>query len=178
VVQALGLDAVSSYAADGQYAGNMWPYTQLTEHVGKLYWNACLRDRIPTVAFVTAGWDTRPRIEHSVSWIPWIKAQPDPTPPAEQEPLIDAVTASPKQLARHLQDAIDWTRKNRDLNPANAVIIYAWNENDEGGWLIPTLSEGTGRLDAIRDVLKGNSANASLTQPARQAADIPDAPSP
>jgi hypothetical protein len=41
---------------------------------------------------------------------------------------------------------------------ANAVIIYAWNEHDEGGWLSPTrTAEGkpdTSRLDAIRDVLK------------------------
>jgi hypothetical protein len=26
-----------------------------------------------------------------------------------------------------------------ELNPANALIIYAWNEHDEGGWLMPTL---------------------------------------
>lgn len=43
------------------------------------------------------------------------------------------------------------------LNPANAIIIYAWNEHDEGGWLSPTWSPdgnpNTARLDAIRSVL-------------------------
>jgi hypothetical protein len=34
------------------------------------------------------------------------------------------------------------------------VIIYAWNEFDEGGWICPTISEGTSRLDAISKVLK------------------------
>ncbi len=83
-----------------------------------------------------------------------VAAQPDPTPPAEQKPLIDDVTATPAQLAQHLREALEWTRQNRDLNPANAILVYAWNENDEGGWLIPTLAEGTTRLDALAKVLK------------------------
>jgi hypothetical protein len=38
------------------------------------------------------------------------------------------------------------------------VIIYAWNEHDEGGWLCPTWSPDgrpdRRRLEAIRKVLK------------------------
>jgi hypothetical protein len=152
-MQALGFDAVSAYAAGGQYQGDMWSYTQLTDHVRSHYWDVCRQNRIPTITFVTAGWDTRPRLEHPVSWMPG-EAKPDPTPAAEQKPLIDNVTATPAELAKHLQDAMEWTQKNRDLNPANVILIYAWNENDEGGWLIPTLSEGTARLEAIARVLK------------------------
>jgi hypothetical protein len=153
-VQALGFDAVSAYAAGGQYQGDMWSYTQLTDHVRSGYWEVCRQHRIPTITFVTTGWDTRPRLEHPVSWMPGVEAKPDPTPAAEQKPLIDNVTATPLQLAEHLKDAMEWTQKNRDLNPTNAIIIYAWNENDEGGWLIPTLTEGTARLDAVGRVLK------------------------
>ena len=36
---------------------------------------------------------------------------------------------------------------------ANAILIYAWNETDEGGWLHPTLSEGSARLDTMGEVL-------------------------
>ncbi len=82
---------------------------------------------------------------------------PDPTPPAQQQPLLDAVTATPTQLAQHLQNAFDWTKRNRDINPANAIIVHAWNENDEGGWLIPTLKpdgqSDNRRLEAIAAVL-------------------------
>lgn len=152
-MQTLGFDAVSAYAAGGQYRGEMWSYSRLTDHVRKNYWEVCRQSRIPTITFVTAGWDTRPRLEHPVSWM-LVEATSDPTLPAEQKPLIDDVTATPAQLAQHLQDALEWTRRNRDLNPANAILIYAWNENDEGGWLIPTLAEGTARLDAIAKVLK------------------------
>lgn len=166
-MQSLGLDAVSAYAAGGQYAGPMWPYAELTAHVRKNYWEACRRSRIPTVTFATAGWDTRPRIEHPPSWCPWVKARPDPTPPADQKPLMDAVTATPEQLAGHLRDALAWTRQNADLNSAQAVIIYAWNENDEGGWLIPTRGTDdrpdTTRLEAVRRVLR---PKVRSTQPA------------
>ena len=153
-MRALGFDAVSAYAAGGQYKGDMRSYSQLTDHVRNQYWETCRRERIPTITFATTGWDPRPRLEHPVSWMPGVEAKPDPTPAAEQKPLIDNVTATPPQLAMHLQDAIEWTQKNRDLNPANAIIIYAWNENDEGGWLVPTLSEGTARLDAVAKILK------------------------
>ena len=161
---ALGFDAVSAYAAGAGYEWQQWPYEQLTGHVRNAYWGVCRQQHIQTITFATAGWDPRPRVEHPTPWV-HVTPRPDPTPPELQQPLIDAVTATPAQLAQHLQDAMDWTRNNRDLNPANAIIIYGWNENDEGGWLIPTLnSDGqadTSRLDAISRVLtrKGDTAD-------------------
>lgn len=38
--------------------------------------------------------------------------------------------------------------------PANLLLIYAWNEFAEGGYLAPTLGTGYGYLDAIRNLLK------------------------
>lgn len=78
-------------------------------------------------------------------------ATPDPTPPAKQKSLIDATTATPDELAAHLRAAVEWTQVNRDLNPANVIIIYAWNEHDEGGWLQPTLgADGRPNEERIR----------------------------
>jgi hypothetical protein len=157
VVKTLAFDAVSAYAAGAGYRWEQWPYEQLTKHVRTSYWDVCRQQRIPTITFATAGWDPRPRVEHPVPWIA-VEPRPDPTPPEQQKPLIDAVTATPAQIAQHLQDAIDWTKNNRNLNPANAIIVYGWNENDEGGWLIPTWKpEGQpdrSRLDAVSHVLK------------------------
>jgi hypothetical protein len=114
-------------------------------------WAKWKRERTPCITFATAGWDTRPRQERPPSWRPWITATPDPTPPAQQKPLIAAATATPYELAAHLREAIEWTRANRDLNPANIIIIYAWNEHDEGGWLQPTLSpDGKPNAERIR----------------------------
>ena len=50
------------------------------------------------------------------------------------------------------------TQANPEVCPARTVIIYAWNEHDEGGWLCPTWSPDgrpdRRRLEAIRKVLK------------------------
>ena len=32
-------------------------------------------------------------------------------------------------------------------------MIYAWNENSEGGWLTPTKAEGAARLNEIKKVI-------------------------
>ena len=155
-MKTLGFDAVSHYAAGAGYGWEQWPYEQVTKHVRTSYWEVCRQQRIPTITFASAGWDPRPRVEHPTPWIS-VVPHPDPTPPEQQQPLVDSVTATPAELAQHLQDAIHWTKNNRDLNPANAIIVYGWNENDEGGWLIPTWKPDgqidSSRLDALSRVL-------------------------
>ena len=158
--QALGFDAVSEYACAGKgYTTDPETYARLTaHHVREKLWDKWKRERTPCITFATAGWDTRPRQERPPPWCSWIKATPDPTPPAQQKPLIDATTAAPNDIAAHLREAIAWTKANRDINPANAVIIYGWNEHDEGGWLQPTLgTEGRPndeRIKALGKVLR------------------------
>lgn len=156
---AFGFDAVSKYGG-GPYAGTMPSYQQVVAEIEQGLWGGLAAQSIPTVLHASAGWDTRPRIEHPVSWYPkGAVGVPDPTPPSRQQPLRDAVIATPGELAAHLRRALDWTRGHPALNPANAVIIYAWNEHDEGGWLCPTLkpdgSPDLERLEAVRAVLRG-----------------------
>ena len=64
------------------------------------------------------------------------------------------VMPTPQELAEHIVTAMHWTLDNQTACPARAVIIYAWNEHDEGDVLLcPTLNENgsanTARLDAI-----------------------------
>lgn len=155
---ALGFDAVSAYGAHGAYDKKPPCYADLVKGVEQGRWETCRRLKIPCVTFATSGWDTRPRMENPPPWIGWVKADPDTTPPDRQTPLRDDVIATPAQLAAHLKNALAWTEANRDINPAGAVLIYAWNENDEGGWLMPT--RGTdgqpddSRILALRSVLR------------------------
>lgn len=48
--------------------------------------------------------------------------------------------ALPWQLSDHIQNAINYSAAN---SPAKVVLIYAWNEHSEGGWLCPTWVDGT-----------------------------------
>ena len=154
----LGFDAVSAYGAHGAYDKQPPSFADLAKGVEQGRWETCRRLKIPCVTFATSGWDTRPRIENPPPWINWVKADPDPTPPAQQTPLHDAATATPAQLAAHIKNAVTWTQANRDINLSNAILIYAWNENDEGGWLMPTRGANgqpdDSRILALRGVLR------------------------
>ena len=136
---AIGFDAVSAYARGGSDSLTQPTFAEQCGLIRRERWEKWQALRVPSITFASAGWDTRPRNERPPFWLKdEIKAEPDPTPPAQQKPLIDGVTATPDELAAHVCEAVQWARTHRDLNPANAVIIYAWNEHDEGGWLQPT----------------------------------------
>jgi len=169
--EALGFDAVSEYACSGKgYTTDPESYETLTTHsVREKLWGKWKHQRTPCVTFATAGWDTRPRQERPPPWCPWVKPTPDPTPPAQQKPLLDATTGTPDQIAAHVRAAITWTQANRDLNPANVIILYAWNEHDEGGWLQPTLGlngqPDASRIQALSKVLRSAQVKAEPSNP-------------
>ena len=68
-------------------------------------------------------------------------------------------SATPGEIAKHLQNGLSFVKEHPDICKARAVVIYAWNEYDEGGWLAPTRGPDgkpvTDRLDAVRKVLNG-----------------------
>jgi len=155
---ALGFDAVSAYARGGSYSMAQPGYVEQCGLVRRDLWERWQALGVPFVTFASAGWDTRPRNERPPSWMrDEVRAEPDPTPPARQRPLVDAVTATPAELADHVRQAVDWAQAHPGANPSGAVVIYAWNEHDEGGWLQPTRGPGGGpdesRIEALRRVL-------------------------
>ena len=166
---ALGFDAVSAYARGGNYSMAQPSYAEQCALIRRDRWEKCRTLRIPSVTFASAGWDTRPRNERPPPWVTWVTATPDKTPPAQQKPLIDSVTATTDELAAHIREALDWTKANRDINPSNAVIIYGWNENDEGGWLLPTLATDgkpdEARINALGKMLQPSDSKTESPKP-------------
>ncbi|OPH84025.1 hypothetical protein [Nitrobacter vulgaris] len=139
----IGGDATGSYALTiGNGRGSFAELTRVAERG----WNELSNGHLPVVPTVMTGWDRRPRIEHPV---PWEKKQ---KPGEGIENFFTAPTK--KELADHLERALGWVTALPLSEQAPVVLIYAWNENDEGGWLMPTLPCQTDRLDALRQVLK------------------------
>lgn len=136
----LRLDALGTYASNG--GGRRAAYADLAAHTQRS-WDDLRATGSKVVPLVTAGWDRRPRVENPV---PWEK------PGGDMEQYYEPPT--PRELAAHLKAAIDWCAAHTQAAEANAILIYAWNELDEGGWLVPTKAEGTKRLDALAGVLK------------------------
>jgi hypothetical protein len=96
---------------------------------------------------VTTGWDPRPFLLNPVPWYPG----------ASETNWVGP--ASPAQIAEQLRHALRFVRDNPHATLANTALIYAWNENAEGGWIVPTLFELRDegyplRLDAVRSVLR------------------------
>ena len=137
-MERLGLDAIGAYAANG--GAKAAPYEALAAHTER-WWDAFRATGCEVVPLVTAGWDMRPRVETPV---PWVQG-------GDIEQCYEA--PRPSELAAHLARALEWCRSHPDSARAQTVLMYAWNEFDEGGWICPTLSEGTARLDAIQKVL-------------------------
>jgi hypothetical protein len=144
IADAAGLDAVSAYSL--QFDGKAAPFSELARETEQK-WDEWRAAGAAVVPLVMTGWDRRPRVEHPVSW-----EAPDGKPDAMGRYYA---APTPRELAVHVDAAVRWCGSHRDAAIANAILIYAWNEFDEGGWLVPSLSsaQGNARLDAIHDVL-------------------------
>ena len=138
----VGGDAIGSYATQNNEAAA--PYSALAA-AAQRFWDRSKATGSNVVPIVMSGWDRRPRVERPV---PWEKQAPG----AGLDKYYEAPT--PLELAAHLERSLLWIQDNPASCPAKLALIYAWNENDEGGWLVPTLDEGTARLDAIARILR------------------------
>jgi len=135
----LGCDAIGNYSGHGGTENKVFPYAVLADYNRK-FWADCKATGKQVVPTANTGWDFRPMKRSEF---------PDRDLKADwfEEP-------APQELADHVKSAMSWIESNPSVCPAHTVLIYAWNEFSEGGWLVPTLREGTARLDALSRILK------------------------
>lgn len=95
----------------------------------------------PYMPIITAGWDKRP----------W--EGPDGL---NQKPGWFYPDRKPEQLAEFMRKAIEWMDKHPEQTTAERIVlIYAWNEFGEGGYIAPTKGDPDGQyLKALKSVLK------------------------
>ena len=143
--KAKGFDAVSAYACSGAhptFAGHV-------KNVETHYWRRAAKAKVPYIPLVSTGWNKEPRKDNPVSWEVGHRYH-------KQKVFTPA--GKPEEIATHLKNAFEFIGKNPDICKANAVICYAWNEYDEGGWLAPTRGSNgkpdDSRLKAIGNVIK------------------------
>ena len=145
-----GFDAVSAYAL----GSDLPTFAQLARQVEQAYWQKAAEAKVPFVPLVTTGWDKQPRKDHPVSWE---KNQ------AYHQQAIFPARAEPQEIASHLERALAFVGQHPDSCAANTVLVYAWNEHDEGGWLAPTWTPSgqpdNTRLSAVGAVLSRRGAS-------------------
>ena len=130
-----GMDAIGSYAIvpaeNGQVA--QFPHSELS-NADLLYWNQTAATGENVVPTIMTGWDSRPRWAGNVNG--------DGPGPYFTE-------ATSTDIYNDVTSALNWTSTNQVTDKANTILMYAWNETDEGGWLVPTLVAGAARLSAV-----------------------------
>ena len=131
----------SSYAlGDGLINGTF--SQQIDECVHK--WEAWAANGDDVIPLAATGWDPRDRASGCASWMP------------HGEGKAWTQSPTPSQVVEVIETAVQWVC-NRTVSDASTqhVLVYAWNENSEGGWLVPTLGEGTARIDALAEHVSG-----------------------
>lgn len=107
------------------------------------HWKTMLAGPLVDLPIVTKGWDSTPRCRPDVPW-PFPMAHP-------QYPYVQVVVGNtPERFEQLLRDAAGHV--DRDPRHPFAVLVNAWNEWTEGGFLLPEEQEGTAHLEAIRKV--------------------------
>lgn len=130
-------DAISTYATHPNKKGS---YEDLVRHTMN-WWEKAKKTGKTVIPIVMTGWDPRPRAQLPAPW--------QTKEYIEQAKEVYFDTPNPEQIAEFVRKAIRWARSNG----SPAVIIYAWNELSEGGWIMPTLTEGDKRIKAIKKVM-------------------------
>ena len=142
----LSADAISNYIGLVP-RGTPATYDQLDLSV-RGYWAAQAATGSPIVPIVMMGWDVRPRKQHPPPW------EPGAVPGAGVSSYVQPGTVA--QRVDHLRAAVNYVNDNPAICPSTALLIYSWNECDEGGSeLCPSLGDPppSAILAAIKPVL-------------------------
>ena len=132
----LGYDASTQYA---QFARKKMTFAAFDKQI-RGDWKSWAKKKYQHSPLLSAGWDNRPRYYNPV---PWVK---------KSKHMLSRYceTPTPQELAAHFKAGMDFVYKNKGVCEAQNLLMYAWNEHDEGGWLCPTLDPKTGRPDDSR----------------------------
>ena len=147
---ALRADGISNYIGETP-GGRLASYEQLDTSV-RHYWTELAATGSPIVPICMTGWDTRPRRKTPP---PWQHATPGAI---DLSHYVEAGTAA--QIAAHIQAAIKFCLTYPETCPAEIVLVYSWNECDEGGSaLVPTRGANGYNdqiLNAVGDMIKAD----------------------
>ncbi|GMV95840.1 MAG: hypothetical protein AMXMBFR83_02100 [Phycisphaerae bacterium] len=141
----LGFDGATDYAVAYAPTPGEHPYHELVS-AGMQVWSGYEGRRAHYIPSITAGWDGRPRAwmgkEHYRYWY----------------------RRSPTEFGAFVRRGLDWLLYHpQEAAPEPLLMIYAWNEIDEGGAICPTKQDGPAYLQALQDAV--SSILPSATRP-------------
>lgn len=115
------------------------PFARMMEGHQDLWNRFAAKSPLPYMPVVTVGWDKRP----------W------EDPAKTNTHAVYYPDRTPVQVADFVGRAIRWMDEHPDKTTQERILLlYAWNENGEGGYLTPTKGQGDAYLSRVRQTLK------------------------
>jgi hypothetical protein len=116
--------------------GGSQPFRKLIEGNEGIFDQFAEKTPLPYVPVITAGWDRRP----------W---EEDKLPPEKMSVWYPDRT--PNLVEEFVRLGVRWLDEHPDkATSRRLLLVYAWNENGEGGYLTPTAADGTEYLKAVQ----------------------------
>ena len=116
--------------------GGSQPFHKLIDDSDRLFEQMAGTSPLPCIPVITAGWDRRP----------WEQGKIPPEKMSAWHP-----DRTPKLVEEFVRLGVGWLDKHPNkATPQRLLLIYAWNENGEGGYLTPTAKDGTEYLKAVQ----------------------------
>ena len=127
LLEKAGLNAVSAYrpAFGGTVEGA--PYAQLWDNIRDKFINGPI------------GLGSNPKRELVVPLMSGASHEPRHELHPEQFGAQHYREPAPGEFKAHLLAGLDWAFAHQKNCPAQSVLIYAWNEHSEGGFICPTM---------------------------------------
>ncbi len=143
-----GIDAVTGYnyhrpfiKRDG-ITSYIYPFESLVADHITTRENFAKYSVLPQMPLVIGGWDCRP-------WETVWAGRSEPQPRSCYSP-----DRTPTDIYKHVLETGEWIAKNSDKCLSDLSIIYAWNENGEGGFIEPTVGDRGKILEAVAKGIK------------------------
>jgi hypothetical protein len=136
----LGFDAFSAYTANGFEGQRELPYSKLAQ-ANVDFWESERALGRTVIPLLNLGWDPRPRMNDAI----WATAY------GGQQSWY--IPPRPEEIVEHIQHGARWVDAHATRDEERVLLLYAWNELDEGGHMLPTLAEGTARIEAVREAI-------------------------
>jgi hypothetical protein len=142
-----GCDAISTYVPIMK-PGSPISWHDQEANVERL-WAEYIATGVPMVVNCVTGWDQRPRLERS-------ERRNIDSGSRHHESFDYTTRPTSDQLTGHLQAGVEFIREHLANCPSRAILIYSWDECDEGGnAIIPSynpLGADSSVLAAVRRV--------------------------
>jgi hypothetical protein len=149
-VDMYGLDAISAYSFKGSGSLSSVRTYEAFAAQNSSGWESYLNTNKKMIPLVAMGRNEKPRYDTLTRY------------GGGTGPYWDNPT--PYETAKHVREGLDFALQHPSAVETNSVLLYAWNAYAEGGWIAPTHSEGTSKLDAIRAMKDGYLGATNLLQ--------------